>query len=160
MIETKIDNDYIATGTHKGASGTTLYDPGADFKSCGMYQGQYIENETQATFSAILDITESTITTSNDVSTYAVLGGDTYYTLDGTAYVVAGSGGLEQITWNTGDTYKIYATTTRGSFISDMVTDLSRGWKTMKKDMKDGWRYEDIDLDRNGENIFGPGQPE
>ena len=130
---TEIHNDDspLETGTHAGVdSSTTLRVRGADFKSCGITQGLYIENETQSTSSTISSVTENAIAT-EDV-----------------------------LTWDNGDTYNIYKTGTKGSFISSIWTDLSRGWKTDPKEMRLGWRHKDIDLDRNGEKIFGPGQPE
>jgi hypothetical protein len=149
------DDDYIATGTHKGPDGVDyLYDPKADFLSCDISEDAHIENDTQAEYGAVVTVTEKMITTDNDV--YVATDG-TYYTTDGTPYSLAGASG---ITWYTGDTYYIYKTRTKGSFISSIWTDLSRGWKTDPKEMRLGWRNDDIDLDKNGEKIFGPGQPE
>ena len=125
------DDDALATGTHEGVdSATTLRVKGADFKSCGVIEDLYIENETQSTASLVATVTEDEITTDDDIS------------------------------WNNGDTYNIYKTGTKGSFISSVWIDLSRGWKTDPDEMRLGWRYDDIDLDRDGERIFGPGQPE
>ena len=64
------------------------------------------------------------------------------------------------VTWNTGDTLKVYKTATKGAIISQQWVDLSRGWKTTMKELQDGWKPEDIDLNRNGDQVFGPGQPE
>lgn len=125
------DTSPLATGTHKGVdSSTVLVVRGADFKSCGITADLYIENETQTTSSLVAIVTENDITTDDDIS------------------------------WDNGDTYNIYKTGTKGSFISSVWIDLTRGWKTDPKTMKDGWRMEDIDLDRNGELVFGPDQPE
>jgi hypothetical protein len=156
-IETKYDDTPLATGTHKGGTSTELHDPGADFKSCGVWVGAYIENDTDATFSSVLTVTEESITTSN--SEYLIeSGGSTFYTSDGEVFQVAGE---EGITWDYGDTYNIYVTANRGTFISSMGVDASRGWKAEHKSLNDeGWRPEDYDLDRNGEKVFGDGQPE
>ena len=155
-IETKYDDTPLATGTHKGGTSTELHDPGADFKSCGVWVGAYIENDTDATFSSVLTVTEESITTSN--SEYLLVsGGETFYTSDGEVFQVAGE---EGITWDYGDTYNIYVTALKGSFISSMGVDASRGWKAEHKSLNDeGWRPEDYDLDRNGEKVFGDGQP-
>jgi hypothetical protein len=70
----------------------------------------------------------------------------------------------DAISWDSGDTYKIYKTATKNGVISKEWTDSSRGWKADKRDLMDGWRPEDWDIDRdvNGGHIdiFGPNQPE
>ena len=63
-------------------------------------------------------------------------------------------------TWDSGDTIKVYKTATKGRVISTQWVDLSRGWKTPQKELIEGWREEDIDLNRNGEKVWGSGQPE
>ena len=159
--EIHLDDDYLASGTHKGADGSTsLYDPKADFASCGVHEGAYIENVTQGAYGEISIVTERNVETSAEASSYYITTDDTpYITTDGTPYQTT-DGGASNIVWNHGDTYKIYKTAVKGSFISSIWTDLSRGWKTQKEDMRLGWKYDDIDLDRDGERIFGPGQPE
>ncbi len=125
------DDDYLATGTHDRATSTTLNAQGADFKSCGVRVGLYIENETQSTNSLVASVTEDEITTDDAIS------------------------------WDRDDTYKIYITASKGSIISTEWTDLSRGWKTPKKELVSGWRAEDVDIDReNPGRVWGPGQPE
>ena len=65
------------------------------------------------------------------------------------------------VTWDQGDTMNIYKTSTKGSLISTNWTDVSRGWKSRKSELKAGWREEDIDIDKdNPGKVFGPGQPE
>ena len=130
-VENHYDDDYLATGTHKGAdSSSTLRDKTANFASCDVKDGLYIENVTQSANDLVATATEHEITTDGSMS------------------------------WDYGDTYKIYKTGTKNSFISSIWTDLSRGWKTDPNDMTDGWRNEDIDLDEDGQEVFGPGQPE
>ena len=125
------DDDYLATGTHDRGTSTTLHASGADFKSCGVIVGVYIENETSSENSLVATVTEEEITTEDDLS------------------------------WARDDTYKIYITASKGSVISTEWNDLSRGWKTPKKELVNGWRDKDIDLDReNPGKVFGPGQPE
>jgi|GEM_PF-5918882 len=130
-IERHIDNDYLMTGTHHGATSTTLFNKNADFASCGAIDGLYIENTTQSTNSLVATATEDSITTDDNIS------------------------------WDNGDTYKIYKTGTKNSVISTQWVDMSRGWKTDPAEMIDGWRTEDLDIDRkNPGRVFGPGQPE
>ncbi len=124
------DSEYLMTGTHKRGTSVTLCNPGADFASCGAMDGLYIENTTQGTNSIVRDCTETMLRTNDN------------------------------ITWLKGNTYKIYKTGTKGSIISSVWVDLSRGWKTDPKEMTDGWKNEDIDLDKDGKKVFGTGQPE
>ena len=131
-IETHKDDDYLMTGTHNGATSTTLFNRKADFASCGAIEGLYIENVTQATNSLIATASEEEITTDDDIS------------------------------WDNGDIYEIYKTGTKNSVISKNVVDRSRGWKTDPKDMDSrGWRKEDTDIDvDNPGKVFGPNQPQ
>lgn len=133
--ETHRDNETLATGTHDGAdSSSTLREIGADFKSCGVYAGLAIYNDTDGSNGLVTDVTEDEVTC----------------TL---------SGGVNNH-WNNGDTYSIYKTGTKNSIISSIWTDRSRGWKSDKDNLDRGWRPEDVDLDRDTRHIFGPGQPE
>ena len=125
------DNEHMATGSHKFAASTTLTDPGADFKSCGVRVGLYVENETAGTNSHIASVTEDRITTD------------------------------DSLVWSYGDVYKVYKTATKGSTISTQWCDLSRGWKVPKRDLIEGWKAEDIDIDReNPGRVFGQQQPD
>jgi hypothetical protein len=64
------------------------------------------------------------------------------------------------VTWDHGDTYKIYKTATKNSTIAKTWTDRSRGWKADPKKLTRGWFPEDVDLDDHGKHkVFGPGQP-
>ena len=130
--ELHIDNDHLATGTHDRADGvTTLHAAGAHFKSCGVRVGLYIENVDSGENSTVASVTEEEITTADDLS------------------------------WDNGQTYKIYKTATKNSLISTQWIDVSRGWKTPRKDLKEGWRPEDRDIDKKKPGrVFGPGQPE
>lgn len=133
-LEVHRDSDYLATGTHRGANGTTLIDPTANFSVFVAQTGLYIENVTTGEHSTILALNDLEITTT-----------------DG-------------ITWNSGDTYKIYKTSSKNSLISKEWTDSSRGWKSDKRDLVDGWLPEDIDIDRDNDGgrkkVFGRNQPE
>jgi len=133
--ERHIDDEYLMTGTHKAATSTTLRDAKADFGSCGAMKGLYIANITQAgkietSISLIDTVTEEEITTDDDVP------------------------------WYNGDVYEIYKTASKNSPISSIWTDRSRGWKSDPKDLVDGWKPEDEDIDRNNPGrVFGPNQP-
>jgi hypothetical protein len=83
--------------------------------------------------------------------------GSVYY--DDVSFSAEGS--ATGVTWSYGDTYSIYKTATKGSLISTQWTDLSRGWKTPMDELEDGWRPEDVDINRDGEReVWGPEQPE
>ncbi len=151
------DDDYLTTGSHVGAdAATTLWDKGADFIANGVMIGLFIENETEDTSGYVKTVTEDKITVDGIVGTLSsdfVTSGD--WTTD---QGVEWSDNI--VTWNNADVYKIYKTSVKGSLISSIWTDRSRGWKTEPKDMDRGWRKEDVDLDRDGQKIFSPGQPE
>jgi hypothetical protein len=125
------DDDYLATGTHKGADGAaSLFDPGKDLKSCGVIVGLAIYNTTQVTNGLVTASTEDTVTDDTN-------------------------------TWDNGDTYEIYKTAAKNQVVSSIWTDVSRGWKSDKKELQKGWRAEDLDVDRKKPGrVFGPGQPE
>ena len=126
------DNDYMATGTHGGADGASVLTDSADFKSCGI-NADVGQYVENTTQSTGGNVTASTEST---------------LTVDG-------------VTWDNGDTYKVYITATKNQKISSVWTDVSRGWKADKKELSDGWRAEDVDIDDKGrKKVFGPGQPE
>lgn len=136
-VERNLDNEPLFEGTQKCRTwlATTVNDPGADFKSCGATVGLYIENATDGSHGLITAVTE------NDITTSALTGGSLNV-------------------WTKGDTYKIYVTATKGSFISKIYIDKRFGYKvTNKKDLIGGLFLEDIDLDEDNKNVFGPGQP-
>ena len=125
------DDDYLATGAHDRGTSTTLHASGKDFKSCGALVGSYIENETSSENSLIATVTEEEITTDDDLS------------------------------WARDDVYKIYKTNAKDGLISTIWTDVSRGWKSDKRELEKGWRKEDLDIDRKKPGrVFGEGQPE
>lgn len=51
------------------------------------------------------------------------------------------------VEWYSGDTYNIYKTATKGSTISTMMVDRSRGWQADPKELINGWFPEDVDED-------------
>ena len=70
---------------------------------------------------------------------------------------------VDGVEWYNGDTYAIYQTSSKGSFISAVWTDVSAGFKINHPDEinRHGWRKEDWDIDDRGrKRVFGPGQPE
>jgi hypothetical protein len=142
--EVHSDTEPLFTGTHKGANNSlTLNDPGKCFRSLGADPelSLYIENATQGTNGTVTLSTDDTVGTDP--------------TLPLTLPAVLG------ITWDNGDTYNIYKTSTKNSHISDTWVDRSRGWKINKGDKIDayGWRAEDADIDDRGRTkVFGPGQ--
>jgi len=67
---------------------------------------------------------------------------------------------LTDITFHNGDAYEIYCTTTYNSKISTIYTDRLAGHKvTSQSDLIDGRLPEDVDLDKDNNHVFGPGQP-
>lgn len=122
-------------GTHKGTdSAAVLFDPGADFKSCGASVGSAIYNVTDGSDGLITAVSENTV----------------YCTL---------SGGVGNV-WDYGDTYSIYKTSAYNSVISRITVDKRAGHKvTQPSDLREGVLPEDVDLDENSEKVFGPGQP-
>jgi len=129
------DDQPLFQGTHTGAdSSSTLRDDGARFKELGVNP-------------SLSQYCENTTQETNGSITAS------------TSDTVTVSG----VTWDNGDTYKIYRTSTKSSFISDQWVDVSRGWKIDRDDdmMDNGWRAKDYDLDEpNRRKVFGPGQPE
>lgn len=135
-IETHRDIYPLFQGTHKGSSGSlTLRDPGACFLSAGATVGNAIYNDTDSSNGLITAITEDEVTC----------------TL---------SGGTNN-TWTYGDTYKIYATTAYNTKISSWQTDRRAGHKVTRKEelTEEGYLPEDVDMDQDDDNVFGPGQP-
>ena len=133
--EIHTDSEPMSTGTHKGADGAgVLRDPGACFRSLGA---------------------------NPDLSLYVE--NDTQGTNGELTAATEDTITVSGVTWDNGDTYNIYKTSSKGSFISDTWTDRSRGWKINAGDKinSEGWRVEDHDIDDRGrKKVFGPGQPE
>ena len=130
--EIRRDDDYLATGTHDGADGASvLQDTSADFIGNGI-SGDVGQAIFNDTQSTSGNVTASTEKTCTD----------------------------DTNSWDNGDTYFIYVTSTYNSVISSFWTDRSRGWKSDKRKLDRGWRPEDVDIDRDDPNTWGPGQPE
>jgi len=135
--EIHLDSDYIATGTNDGADGgLTLRNMSADFKSCGIGEGVAVYNDTDGSSGLTVTITESEI--------LCTLAGGT------------------NNTWTKGDTYYIYKTATKDSFISALNTDRLFGRKVSLGDQltSKGRFSEDTDLDERTDKVFSPGYPE
>jgi len=130
------DTDYLATGTHKGASAVmVLHDPGADFLSCGVSVGLAIYNDDDESNGLVTVVSESSVTCT-------LAGGTNNY-------------------WSSGDTYYIYKTSAYNTKISTIYTDRRAGHKVTEKSQltDEGYLPEDVDLDQDDDNVFGPGQP-
>ena len=157
-IETHKDDDYLMTGTHGAGTSTTLRDKDADFKANGVLVGLFIENVTQSTSGHVKTVTETEITVDGITGTLT----SDFVTVDNDWTTENGVEWADSlISWTNSDTYKIYKTAVKSCRISSIVVDLSRGWKTDPEKMTDGWRTEDLDIDRNNPGrVFGPGQPE
>lgn len=136
VAEIHRDDSPFATGTHKGADGAAvLYDPGADFKSCGVQTEVLIKNTTDESTSETTAVTEDTVT--------GVL-----------------TGGSNN-SWANGDTYEIYITDTEDSIISRIWVDRRYGRKSDKEKLYKGLRSEDMDIDEfTDHHVWGPGQPQ
>ena len=134
--ETHRDTDPLATGTHKGAASLTINDPGKDFDSCGVMVGLAVKNTTDVSAGLVTAVTEDTVTC----------------TLAG--------GSLN--TFTNGDTYAIYKTATYNSLISSIYVDKRFGHRAVTRDelTENNLFPEDVDLDENGEKVFGKGQPQ
>lgn len=151
------DTEPLITGTHDGATGTTiLRDMDADFRSFGARVGLAIENETKGYIGVIETVTDTEITVS-----WAMGGAgeplqftdeDIDFTGDELSFGAYAD-------WDKGDTYNIYKTAVKGSVISTNWVDLSSGFKTRPENLEDGLMPKDIDLDRDGQRVFGPNQP-
>ena len=171
-FQTHLDNEPLATGTHKGANGSvSLYDPGANFWSCGVSLGLAVYKlaleETETTY--LVDENGNRIVTAYGEYIVVVEGSENQNGLvtarDEDSVTASGI-----TSWNRGDTYEIYKTPAKGSFLSRVATDRLRGKKvTSPEELNSyGWFPEDADLDRdeNGnikrrkDRPFGPGQPE
>ena len=137
-IETHIDDEPLAEGTHKWPTGASyLNDPGADFKSCGVMDGLLVKNTTDGSSGTIdgnSNVTEDTVT-------------------------VTLTGGTNN-TWAIDDEYEIYKTGTEDSVISHIYTDRRFGQKVTQDVLVKGYFPEDMDLDEEDDDVFGPGQPE
>jgi hypothetical protein len=127
------DTEPLITDTHEGANGAAaFYARGGGFRSNG------------ANPSLSLYVENETQGTAGALTA-------------ATEETVTASG----VTWDKGDTMNIYKTATKGSTISTNWVDTSRGWKSRKSELHDGWREEDIDIDKdNPGRVWGPGQPE
>jgi hypothetical protein len=130
----------------------------ADFRGNGVRVGLAAEHTTKSYLGTVSAVTNTTVTilwATDGVGVPIEFGDETLWF--GDTQVTFG----EYNAWDKGDTYKIYKTSARGSVISTNWVDVSRGWKSRQSELQDGWRAEDIDIDKdNPGKVFGPGQPE
>lgn len=168
---THYDTEPLATGTHKGVNGSpSLYNPDALFMTCGITAGLAIEkvalNPSEMTYltsdgEELVDDGDTLLLTEDESADESGL------VTSATDNTVLASGITR---WEYGDTYNIYKTATKGSFISRIATDRLFGKKVTKPSELNnyGWIPEDADLDRDEDGLmvkrkdrpFGPGQPE
>ena len=137
QIVSHIDDDYLATGTHNGpAGGLVLRNRGAHFRSCGITVGVAIQNDTDGSAGLTTAVTEEEVTC----------------TL---------SGGSSN-TWTAGDTYFIFKTAAEDTPISKLNVDRRYSRKVVKGDILNdkGFFLEDVDLDEDEDEVWGPNQPE
>lgn len=167
--ESHTDSDPLITGTHKGADeADTLYDPGALFMTVGVIEGLAIY-KTVASSDLYLTNGNGIRVTDADGNGITLSTGtniDQNSTVDSATDDQVYSTG---ISWLAGDTYAIYKTGTKDSYISRIGIDRSRGWKvTNKAELNSyGWLPEDADIDKdsNGNSLpkhkrpFSPGSP-
>ena len=156
--ETHRDDEHLLTGAHDAATSDTLRDLGADFKAYGVLVGLFVENVTQSTSGHVKTVTADEITVDGITGTLT----SDFVTVDNDWTTENGVEWADSlISWDNSDTYKIYKTAVKGSLLSTERIDVSRGWKSDPETLIDGWRPEDIDIDRkNPGKVFGPGQPE
>ena len=159
------DDEPLFTGTHKGASysdissiltgddGAVLTgDDGEVLTSDGGVPGPALRDKGMSFRSLGVDPDLDLYCENETQGT-----GGTVTASDEDSVTVSG------VTWDYGDTYSIYKTSTKNSFISGVWCDVSRGQKINHPDEinRHGWRHDDWDIDNRGRaNIFGPGQPE
>jgi len=153
------DTEPLITGTHDGGNtATVLQDMDAGFRSFGARVGLAVEHVDKHFYGTITAATETTVTVtwaSDEGGTPITFGDETLWFGSNQVYF------SDAAVWDNGDTYKIYKTSARGSIISTNWVDISRGWKSRKSELIDGWRAEDVDIDKqNPGKVFGPGQPE
>ncbi len=138
--ESHLDDEPLITGTHYGSNGAAaLYDPNALFQTVG------VDGELSQAIYNDTQVTNGNVTSATDTTVES------------------------DITWNNGDTYSIYKTSTKDSFISRIGVDRSRGWKTTERSELNiyGWFPEDVDIDKNiqgnilprRERPFSPNSP-
>lgn len=124
------DDDHLAGGTHKGANSATTISD----------PGKHFSSCGVVAGLAVKNTTASTTGTVVSATEDAV---------------------VTNIAWTTGATYRIYKTTTYNSTISRSWVDRRSGRKAEKQsELVDDLFPEDIDLDENTDNVFGPFQPE
>jgi len=151
VAEIHYDTDPLATGTHKAGGNHTgaLYDPGAYFRTAGIPKANVNYDEIPGGTDEFLMVENVT---------------QGWYSY---VWISPQDGnGERQIStalfdWTVGDTYKIYKTKTKGSKISTIYTDRIYGQKvTRPEQLHKGHPSDDVDLDIDNRNVFGPGQPE
>jgi len=135
MAEIKYDTDPLVSGTYIGANGSlSIFKSDADFKSCGVLVGLAIRNITDGSEGVITAVTETDI-------------------------IATLTGGIHNSFYNL-DEYEIYMTPVYNSLVSIIYTDRRYGHKVVNpSELENGIKSNELDLDENTRNVFGPGQP-
>lgn len=158
------DDSPLFTGTHKGASYTGLILTNDDGEVLTNDDGEVLFTDGYYGFTSVIrdkGMSFRSLGVDPDLDLYCE------NETQGTSGVVTAADEdtvtVSGVTWENGDTYSIYATSTKDSFISGIWCDVSRGQMIDHPDdiNRHGWRVEDVDWDDRGRiNIFGPLQPE
>jgi hypothetical protein len=166
------DTDYMARGTHKGATGQrSIVSASNPYKITLDHDGFDISMPTENFTDPTIEINAMLLDPGKDFKSCGVMAGLAIHNdTDGSNGLVTEvhedylfctlSGGALDI-WTNGDQYSIYKTAAYGTKISTHHTDKRFGRKVTGKDaLFNGLRPEDEDLDEYTDNVFGPGQPE
>lgn len=158
------DSDPLVELSHKGATGASVFVNRTQNLDVFVRVGLYAENVTTGAYGTVSAVREHEIDIAWETTTVGGsdlrMGEDRVIMGDDTPYFVSASEEGEPY-WSFGDVLKVYKTAAKDGFISSQWCDRSRGWKTPKDELVDGWREDDLDLNPNGErHVWGPGQPE
>lgn len=150
------DDHYLATGTQKG-SGTTITDRGKDFKSCGVRPGLAVKNCSTASLGVLMTETLQDILTEDGQQIITQLAQGVVY---GHVVSVTEDTVVTDIPFYVNNVYEIFKTATYNSKISTHHEDRRAGHKiTDPSQTYHGVLIEDVDLDENNKNAWGPSQP-
>ena len=139
------DTEPLITGTHKGATDSVLTDTDfSNLRSFGVRAGLYIENVTKGATGTVASVSGNSLTVNWLTGATTPATGDITFGSDNLTFgsddvyfseMVGGT-----LDWSPGDIYAVYKTATKNGIISTNWVDLSRGWKSRKKELREGWR--------------------
>ena len=135
VVEIRRDVDPLVSGTYRGPNGSLVVrSVGADFRSCGVLLGSAVRNITDGSIGVVTEVNED-------------------------SFVCTLSGGIHD-SFYTGDVYAVYMTATYDSIKSKHYVDRRYGHKvTDQRQLVDGIKPDEIDVDEYERNVFSPGQP-